>query len=211
MMFYRMVSALLEYPDASLREALPEIALAIVGDDTLNPEERATLAGFVETLVASDPLSAEEAYVRTFDMVPENSLHLTHHLIGEDKNRGPALVDLGEFYKSYGFEISQKELPDYLPLMLEFVSVLDAEEAKMFLSRWTKVLRQLAVNLEEAEGGYAPLVRLVEARSRLGAVADDVIEPAVASLKTNPCLDDGDFDPPVNWAAPAIGPGCSPR
>ena len=119
MMFYRIVSSLLEYPDAELRAALPEIRAAVTSADDIGPEERSVLAAFldnVETHVTREPLVLEEEYVRTFDMVPEHSLHMTQNLIGEDKNRGPALIDLGEYYKSYGFELSAeaKELPDYL-------------------------------------------------------------------------------------------------
>ncbi len=206
MMFYRIVSSLLEYPDAELRAALPEIRAAVTGADDLSPSERTALTGFLDQLearVTQEPLSLEEEYVRTFDMVPEHSMHMTHHLIGEDKNRGPALIDLGEYYKGYGFELNAdaKELPDYLPLMLEFVSMLDAEEAKLFLSRWTKVLRQLRVNLEDGGSLYAALIQLVEQRSQLVAAPDDMEEPTPA-IKTDPCLDDGDFDPPVDWSSP---------
>ncbi|MBP9217811.1 MAG: nitrate reductase molybdenum cofactor assembly chaperone [Sterolibacterium sp.] len=206
MMFYRIVSSLLEYPDVGLRAALPEIRAAAIGADDLTPEERTTLLAFLDKLearVTREPLVLEEEYVRTFDMVPEHSMHMTHHLIGEDKNRGPALIDLGEYYKGYGFELNAeaKELPDYLPLMLEFVSLLDAEEAKLFLSRWTKVLRQLRVNLEDGGSPYADLIQLVEQRSQLVAAPDDMVEP-VPAVKTDPCLDDGDFDPPVDWSSP---------
>lgn len=204
MMFHRIVSALFAYPDATLRAALPEIAAAIATADDITTAERASLGGFVAQLTVSDPISAEEDYVRTFDMVPEHSLHLTHHLIGEDKNRGPALIDLTEFYKEHGIEIVEKELPDYLPLMLEFISLLEVEEGAQFLSRWNKVLRQLHANLAEAGSPYAKLLSLIEARSCL-AVADDVEEAIVAAMpKTDPCLDDGDFDPPVNWSDPAV-------
>jgi nitrate reductase delta subunit len=206
MMFYRIVSSLLEYPDAELRAALPEIRAAVTSADDISPDERSVLAAFldkVEACVTREPLVLEEEYVRTFDMVPEHSMHMTHHLIGEDKNRGPALIDLGEYYKSYGFELNAdaRELPDYLPLMLEFVSMLEVAEAKLFLSRWTKVLRQLRVNLEEAGSIHADLIHLVEQRSLLIAAPDDMEEPMPA-IKTDPCLDDGDFDPPVDWTSP---------
>lgn len=210
-MYYRILSALLGYPDAALREALPEIRAAMASLRDLTPCEREALAVFLaklEALAAADPTAAEEDYVRTFDMVPEHSLHLTHHLLGEDRNRGPALIDLGEFYKDCGFGISARELPDYLPLMLEFVSLLEAEEAKVFLSRWNKVLRQLCANLEEAGSGYAGLVRLVEMRGRLVEQSGHPDAPAAAA-KTDPCLDDGDFDPPVSWSTPACGAPCS--
>lgn len=210
MMFYRIASALLGYPDAALREALPEIAGAIAAGAGIAAEERVVLSRFVGVLSDCDPTATEEDYVRTFDMVPEHSLHLTHHLIGEDKNRGPALIDLTEFYKEYGIEITEKELPDYLPLMLEFVSLLDEEEGKMFLSRWNKVLRQLEANLAEAGSPYAELVGLLEARSRLVEASGEAV--VAAAKKTNPCQDDGDFDPPVNWnQPPALATACSAR
>ncbi|MBV2235569.1 MAG: nitrate reductase molybdenum cofactor assembly chaperone [Sterolibacterium sp.] len=214
MMFYRIVSSLLEYPNAELRAALPEIRAAVVGADDISPEERSALAALLDQFDAQclqQPLALEEEYVRTFDMVPEHSLHLTHHLIGEDKNRGPALIDLGEYYKEFGLNISEdaKEIPDYLPLMMEFVSLLDADEARLFLSGWTKVLRQLRVNLQEAGSRYAVLIELIEARSQLLAASAEQVDPT-PDIKTDPLLDDGDFDPPVDWSSPpALNRPCS--
>lgn len=202
MMFYRIVSALLGYPGASLREALPEIGGAVCADAGLSADERTVLARFVAALADRDPTEVEADYVRTFDMVPEHSLHLTHHLIGADKNRGPTLIDLTEFYRAYGFRIAERELPDYLPLMLEFVSQLEVEEGRLFLSRWGKVLRQLRANLADAGSLYTDLIGLVEARCLVRPAGD--AEPAAAA-RTDPCQDAGDLDPPVNWAA---SPAC---
>ncbi|MDP2751244.1 MAG: nitrate reductase molybdenum cofactor assembly chaperone [Rhodocyclaceae bacterium] len=203
MTFYRIASALMGYPDASLRDDLPEILTAIHTEGAaggMTDGERHSLSGFCERLSGSDPLVSEADYVRTFDMTPEHSLHLTHHLIGEDKNRGPALIDLTEFYREYGVEITEKELPDYLPLMLEFVSTLEAEEGRLFLSRWNKVLRQLVANLTEASCPYAELIGLIEMRSRL--VDTDIT--IAATPRTDPLQDDGDFDPPIHWAQPSM-------
>ncbi len=199
MLFHRILSALLGYPDAELRAALPEIAATVASAD-LAADERATLNRFIDQISDNDPTAGEEEYVRTFDMVPEHSLHLTHHLLGEDKNRGPALIDLTEYFKEYGVVIAQKELPDYLPLMLEFTSVLDGDEGRMFLSCWNKALRQLQANLASAGSPYAELVALVERRSRLVDAGGEVITPPAE--KSNPLLDDGDYDPQVNWNAP---------
>jgi len=167
MTFYRIASALMGYPDAHLRDDLPDIFTAIHAEGSMTNDERQSLSRFCERLSGGDPTETEADYVRTFDMTPEHSLHLTHHLLGDDKNRGPALIDLTEFYRGYGVGITEKELPDYLPLMLEFVSTLEVDEGRMFLSRWNKVLRQLTTNLNEAGSSYAELVGLVEARSRL--------------------------------------------
>ena len=165
-MFYKVVSRLLDYPTEALIEALPELR-AVLSED-FEAAECLVLEEFIRHLQKLDLTEAQGAYVMTFDLTPSNALHLTHHLLGDDRNRGPALIDLTEFYKEFGLELASNELPDYLPLILEFSDGLAAEESRMFLAQWTKVLKQLASNLEEAESPYAPLIRLVERRSYLG-------------------------------------------
>lgn len=165
-MFYRLLARLLDYPTAELQAALPEIWQQM---EQLPEGERKVISNFLAHLHWEDMTEWQALYVRTFDMIPDNALHLSHHLFGDDKNRGPALIDLSEFYKEYGLELAANELPDYLPLMLEFSSQLDQDEARMFLSQWVKVLNQLAQNLEKVESPYAPLIRLIEQRSQLVA------------------------------------------
>jgi nitrate reductase delta subunit len=110
-------------------------------------------------------------YVQTFDMTAEHSLHLTHHLFGDDKNRGPALIDLGELYKDYGVEVVGNELPDYLPLVLEFAAYMDANEATVFLSDAKKVLGVLTENLQKAASPYAALLSIIDNRATLTKLA----------------------------------------
>jgi nitrate reductase delta subunit len=88
-----------------------------------------------------------------------------------DKNRGPALIDLGELYKDYGVKVMTNELPDYLPLVLEFVAFLEDEEATAFLSDANKVLTVLAKNLDKAQSPYAPLLSIVKSRSTPACLA----------------------------------------
>jgi nitrate reductase delta subunit len=181
-MFYKLISKLLDYPDAELLSAVPELRSAL--DLGFEAAEWLVLDRFLSHLTSLEATEAQAAYVQTFDLTPEHALHLTHHLFGDDKNRGPALIDLTEFYKEYGVEMrtadatraandeliddgKSNELPDYLPLILEFASMLEEEEARMFLSQWAKVLNVLGSNLEEAGSPYAPLIRLVEQRSLL--------------------------------------------
>lgn len=166
-MLYRLLSKLLDYPDVPLIGALPEMRERLVHDKELTLADRQVLAGFMEHLESQDLTELQANYVQTFDLTPEHSLHLTHHLFGDDKNRGPALIDLTEYYKAWGLELAANELPDYLPLVLEFAAELTAEETRMFLSQWVRVLKQLADNLTEAKSPYAPLVRLVEQRGQL--------------------------------------------
>lgn len=166
-MIYRMLAKLLDYPDAAMLEALPEMREHLARDRDMELSERQVLAGFLEYLESLPLTGLQAEYVQTFDLTPEHALHLTHHLFGDDKNRGPALIDLTEFYKEFGLTLASNELPDYLPLVLEFSAELQLDEAHMFLSKWVKVIKQLADNLDEAKSPYAPLVHLVENRAQL--------------------------------------------
>lgn len=168
-MFYKLLAKLLEYPTAELTGALPQLHGTL--RHGFEAAEWLVLERFMRHLADQDLTELQAAYVRTFDLTPEHALHLTHHLFGDDKNRGPALIDLGEYYRQYGLEIAaseggSRELPDYLPLALEFAAQLEADEARVFLSQWHKVLGQLAANLEQAASPYAPLLRLLESRAQ---------------------------------------------
>jgi nitrate reductase delta subunit len=171
MPIYKIMSALLEYPDAELQAALPEIKTLLRAEAQLAEPEQTALEEFLERMASNDLTELQAAYVQTFDLTPEHSLHLTHHLFGDERGRGPALIDLAEFYKSYGLHADEKELPDYLPLLLEFASTLDDTEARVFLSQTVKVLQQLAANLEKAGSPYAPLIRVIEHHGQLARAA----------------------------------------
>ncbi len=196
-MFYRMLSKMLDYPNEGLLSVAWEIRERSRQAEGLSPAERKTIAEFMDFIESMPLTELQGHYVVTFDLTPEHALHLTHHIFGDDKNRGPALIDLSEHYKAYGLELpvqetvnevannaannatkdencdetdgsnSTNELPDFLPLMLEFAGHLGPEEAQVFLSQWSKVLNQLATNLEKAKSPYSTLIRLIEQRSQL--------------------------------------------
>lgn len=195
MTLFKLLSALFEYPDRAMLQAVPELMTIIGEDAAIAPAEREAIAAFASWLADSDLTEAQAGYVKTFDMTPEHALHLTHHLFGDDKNRGPALIDLGEYYKSYGLELGTNELPDYLPLVLEFASMLDPVEAKVFLDPFAKAIAQLGANLDAAKSPWAPLVRLIEAHARL---VPSTFVPAAQPITDAVCNDD-DCETPVTW------------
>ncbi|MES2012898.1 MAG: nitrate reductase molybdenum cofactor assembly chaperone [Pseudomonadota bacterium] len=171
MQIYKLLSALLEYPDQELIDHLPELREHITQCLDTDTTERDALHVFI-TYLQSKPLTTlQEDYVQTFDLTPEHSLHLTHHLFGDDKNRGPALIDLGELYKDYGVEVVTNELPDYLPLVLEFIAYLDDNEATVFLADAHKVLSVITENLSKANSAYAALLSIVAGRATLTRIA----------------------------------------
>ncbi|MBD3610644.1 MAG: nitrate reductase molybdenum cofactor assembly chaperone [Gammaproteobacteria bacterium] len=166
MILYTVLSRLLEYPEQELVDNLELIRERINDESEVSPQERVVINEFVDYLQSQELLQLQQNYVNTFDMVPEHSLHLTHHLFGDEKNRGPALVDLGEHYKGMGYEIEGNEIPDYLPLVLEYVGTLDEMAARVFLADAHKVTTVLADNLKQATSPYALLLQLVEQRGK---------------------------------------------
>jgi nitrate reductase delta subunit len=171
MTIYKLLSTLLDYPSRELFDNLAEVRQALDGCLDVSHEERAVMRKFLARLENGDLTEIQADYVQTFDLTPEHSLHLTHHLFGDDKNRGPALIDLSELYKDYGVEVATNELPDYLPLILEFVAYQEESDAQEFLSDAVKVFAVLATNLEKAKSPYAPLVRIIENRASLTRLA----------------------------------------
>lgn len=170
MRLYRILSYLLDYPQEEWNDFLPELH-QLAAEDELDEAEREALQGFFDYVANTDIIELQRLYVDTFDLKAQHSLHLTHHLLGDDKNRGPALIDLSEYYKAWGMESVEGELPDYLPMMLEFASQLEAEEASVFLAQIGKVLTILANNLEQGESPWAALVRIAEKRALLARLA----------------------------------------
>lgn len=171
MRIYNLLSRLLDYPDQELVDNVRLLQTMVKKELDIPADEREALTQFLNWMKGKDLLRLQEDYVASFDMKPELSLHLTHHLFGDDRGRGPALVDLGEHYKGDGLEVRSGELPDYLPLILEYVSTLDALEARCFLADAAKVLTVLAANLEAVHSPYAPLLRIVENRGHLAKTA----------------------------------------
>lgn len=173
MPIYKLLAVLLDYPDQELLDHLPEIGAEIGKSPSINKAEKDALLKLIDFLGNTPLIDLQESYVKTFDLTPEHSLHLTHHLFGDDndRNRGPALIDLGELYKDYGIQTTTNELPDYLPLILEFAALLEDNEATTFLADANKVLTVLTDNLTKAGTPYAPLLSIVKSRATLTRLA----------------------------------------
>ena len=169
--FYKAMSLLLEYSTQELHANLDDLAKAVSQEADMQDEERSAVLDLIAFMRQSDLIELQAEYVKTFDLVAEHSLHLTHHLFGDDKNRGPALIDLTEMYKEYGLDQSTNELPDYLPLILEFASQLEDSEARVFLADTSKILKVLADNLDKVSSPWATGIRLIEKRGSLLALA----------------------------------------
>ena len=159
MIVLRALSALLSYPRDDLRQALPEIADAIHNSPLVATREREGLMALIVELAAGDLLETEERYVELFDRGRATSLHLFEHLHGESRDRGDAMVELKRLYEHAGFELSTGELPDYLPVVLEYLSCRDLAEARDVLSDCAHLLKVIARALMTRNSAYASVMQ----------------------------------------------------
>ena len=124
-----IMSRLLEYPDAALWQHQQEMFEALASSEKLSKEDAHALGVFLRDLVAQDPLDAQAAYSELFDRGRATSLLLFEHVHGESRDRGQAMVDLMAQYERHGLLLDSHELPDHLPLYLEYLAQLPEEEA----------------------------------------------------------------------------------
>lgn len=155
MLTLKVLSLLLGYPQAEMLEALDEMTEVIERENLLPQENRAAVLDFIEELRGADLLDAQERYVSLFDRGRALSLHIFEHVHGESRARGQAMVDLMRLYQSNGFEIAVRELPDYIPLFLEYLSQQPREAACELLRDAMPVLSLLGARLAERGSPYS--------------------------------------------------------
>ncbi|MGH6737988.1 MAG: nitrate reductase molybdenum cofactor assembly chaperone [Bradyrhizobium sp.] len=159
MLVFRAFSALLSYPTEAMRSALEEIADVIRTTPLVAPAQRPALLELIAELGHGSQLEAEERYVDLFDRGRALSLNLFEHVHGESRDRGEAMVELKQIYQSAGFELSARELPDYLPVLLEYLSCRDIAEAREMLADCAQVLTTIGRSLIARRSRYAAVLQ----------------------------------------------------
>ncbi len=192
----RVLAAVLGYPDERMRSDLPEMRALLREEQALSGSRLQELDALMDALARAEPLQAESDYVELFDRGRGTSLHLFEHVHGDSRERGPAMIDLGQTYEKAGLVLAEGELPDYLPAVLEFVSTQPVREAKAFLGEMSHIFNAIFGALQHRESAYA---------SVLGALLELAGEQALA------------VKPPVeepldeSWAEPDVFDGCSSK
>jgi len=192
----RVLAALLGYPDARLRENLPEMRDILRREGALSRDREAELSALIGSLERAEALECEADYVELFDRGRGTSLHLFEHVHGDSRERGPAMVDLARTYEKAGLYLAPGELPDYLPAVLEFISTQPPAEARAFLGEMAHIFNAIFGALQRRESPYA---------GALGALLELAGEKAQAvKLAAEPPLDE-------SWEEPPVFEGCSTR
>ena len=192
----RALAALLGYPDATLRSHLHQMSEVLHGERALSLSRLTELDRLIQWIARSDPLDAEANYVALFDRGRATSLHLFEHVHGDSRDRGPAMVDLAMTYEKAGLYLTDGELPDFLPAVLEFVSTQPSREARAFLEEMAHILNALFGALQQRESPYA---------SVLGALLE------LAGEQAQPVKPASEEELDESWAEPVVFDGCSTR
>jgi nitrate reductase molybdenum cofactor assembly chaperone NarJ/NarW len=192
----RVLAALLAYPDAPMRGHLAEMHDLLIDEAAVSQSRCEEIDALMDALRSADPLETEAAYVELFDRGRATSLHLFEHVHGDSRDRGPAMVDLGQTYEKAGLILAPAELPDYLPVVLEFASTQPPREARAFLGEIAHILNALFGVLCKRDSAYASVMgALIE----LAGEKAHSVEPAA--------------DEPLDesWAEPPVFDGCSAK
>lgn len=152
---YRVLSILLSYPQAELQQAAGELVTALDDDGLVSSTQRTALLALINDITQIDILDAQSCYVDLFDRTRALSLHLFEHVHGESRDRGQAMVSLLQRYQESGLDISTNELPDYIPLFLEFLSLQSVGDASAMLSEPVHILAALGERLRARDSNYA--------------------------------------------------------
>ncbi len=159
---YKILSILLNYPNEETLEILDDVTHELEAEKLLDQKSIAEIGELVAYLKNNSLLFLQEDYVGLFDRSRPLSLHLFEHVHGESRDRGQAMVDLLALYEEKDFEIDAKELPDFLPLFLEFLAVNDAQSAAELLGEPIDIIAVIGARLQKKSSNYAAIFSALE-------------------------------------------------
>jgi nitrate reductase delta subunit len=192
----RVLARLLGYPDAELRGNLLALRGALHEERALPSQRLAELDALIESLERGAPLEVEADYVELFDRGRSTSLHLFEHVHGDSRDRGPAMIDLAQTYEKAGMYLAEGELPDFLPVVLEFTSTQPPREAREFLAEMAHIFNAIFAALQQRGSAYA---------SVLGALLE------LAGEKAQPVEIAAEESIDAVWQEPVVFDGCSSK
>lgn len=157
----KALACLLLYPDDDLLESLPEIEAALQKSEELDANAKESLQGFLNWIQETDLTPLQSAYVSTFDIGKHASLNLFEHTQGDSRDRGQVMVELNRLYKEHGLDLATTELPDHLPVFLEFLSGLKREDAQLWLESTVDPIRKIDRELQLDESPWEAVTAAV--------------------------------------------------
>jgi nitrate reductase delta subunit len=184
----KVLSALLSYPTAELQAAVPQMRAVLDTQACLPAKNRHRIERILEELASGDLFDLQERYVLLFDRTRSLSLNLFEHVHGESRDRGQAMVDLKALYERHGLAITSNDLPDHLPLFLEFLSEAPEAEARDLIGQTSHILEALRLRLKKRKVPYASVFSCLQVLAH--AKPQDSV---LTALMSEPDEDPGDL------------------
>ncbi len=203
--FLKALAALLSYPTPELAAALPEIARLAGAERRISRRHRAALDALVDELRRSDLIDAQEHYVALFDRGRATSLYLFEHVHGDSRDRGQAMVDLKAVYAQAGLTLAGNELPDYLPALLEFLSLRPIEVTREMLGDCAHLLRGIGEALAAGGSRYASVFAAL-----LALIGEAGLAALPRRIEEKPIDEEWAEAPVIFGPEGAPGAGCAP-
>lgn len=189
-------SLLLMYPEKSVLSALSEIRLAIEQSLKISEEDKKNLNGFLNYLAGNSLADIQETYVETFEVGRAASLNLFEHFCGDSRDRGASMTNLMHMYEEHGLKLKTNELPDYLPVLLDFLSGLSWEDAVTWIHSAAPHITKIDIELQKRE---SPWRAITSTLLHIGKAATKEAMPTREDLL--PTIEADWFDAPVTFAA----------
>lgn len=159
---FKILGLLLSYPKQDLIDNLDAAEDILKKENFLPKRSMKKLLNFITYMKQTDLYELQEEYVELFDRGRAHCLHMFEHIHGESRDRGQAMVNLIESYAERGFYMKEGELPDYLPLFLEYLSTLSADEAVSLIGDPINVIATIGIRLKKRDSLYYILFEALE-------------------------------------------------
>ncbi len=182
---FKILGLLLTYPEQTVIDAGDTMKQILHEENLLPPRTLKALSAFLQERQDTDLITLQEEYVATFDRGRAHCLHLFEHIHGESRDRGQAMVNLAETYAGKGLHIGRNELPDYLPLFLEYLSFCSLPEATELLGEAISVIALIGTRLKKNHSPYRTVFGAIEALSAVKPNRQQ-IEHALANAPKDP-------------------------
>ncbi len=196
---YRILSLLMTYPNAEIYSFLPQVKASVKEENLLDHEIIAGIDTFVDFFTRESVTFWQEFYVQLFDYSRSVSLYLFEHVHGDSKDRGQAMVDLIDLYKENGLQINRSELPDFLPVFLEFLALQTSVKASEYLTEIIDIVGFIHRKLEEKDNPYQYLLAAIISLSAKQPAEARIQQ--MASNMTEISIDEAYEEKPVTFAS----------
>lgn len=188
-------SLLLMYPEKNVISALDEIGVVLEQSQKISDEDKKNLKGFLNYLAGKSLADIQETYVETFEVGRAASLNLFEHFLGDSRDRGASMTSLVRMYEDHGLKLETNELPDYLPVLLDFLSGLPWEDAVTWIHSAAPHITKIDIELQKRE---SPWRAITSTLLHIGKTATKEAMPTREDLL--PTIEADWFDAPVTFA-----------